>query len=335
MPVVQLADIYDAEAFANAADEKSTAKNAFVQSGVMVEDTQVSTLAAEGGKIGAMPFYKPIADTDPNISTDDPAEKSTPEKIVQADQLFRIAALNKSWSAMTLARELATKDPVAAITDGIANYWLTVRTKRVVASALGFLADNIANDNGDMLFKVGTDATGAATDAEKISAENIVMAAATAGDKQDDFKAIAMHSALYTTLKKKDLIDYVRDSDGKPTFPAYLGLYVIVDDALPAIMGTNRLLYTSILFKQGAFGHGKGKVLVPSEIQRLPDAGNGGGQDVIYSRVSEIIHPYGFSFLSASVAKASATLAELKLAANWNRVWERKNVPFAFLQTNG
>jgi hypothetical protein len=55
----------------------------------------------------------------------------------------------------------------------------------------------------------------------------------------------------------------------------------------------------------------------------------------LYSRRADIVHPLGFEFTSASVAGQSATLAELATAANWNRVWERKNVPLCFLQTNG
>ena len=72
-----------------------------------------------------------------------------------------------------------------------------------------------------------------------------------------------------------------------------------------------------------------------SELDRDPSSGNGGGQTLIYSRRSDIFHPLGFQFLSGSVAGQSATQAELALAANWDRVWERKNTGIAFLQTNG
>jgi hypothetical protein len=74
----------------------------------------------------------------------------------------------------------------------------------------------------------------------------------------------------------------------------------------------------------------------PTELFRVPSAGNGSGQDIIFSRQTEILHPFGFSFSSASVAGQSATYAELALAANWTRVYaSRKNVPLAFIRTNG
>lgn len=335
MAATQLADIYDAEGFASIIDQKMVEKNAFYQSGVVMEDTTINALASAGGKIGALPHNGPLGSVDPNISSDDPATKSTPQKIPVNLMQYRLAALNQSWSAMDLARDLAAKDPVDNITTRIADYWNTVRNKRIIASGLGVLADNVASNSSDMLYSIATDANTAITDAEKISGEAIVLAGGTSGDRQDEFKCLAIHGALYTRLKLLDLIEYLRDSDGKPTFATYQGKILVVDDALPAVMGSYRITYTSILFGLGAVAHGVGRVANPSELQRIPDAGNGAGQDVIYSRVSEIIHPYGFSFSSGSVAGASPTLAELKLATNWARVWERKNVPFAFLQTNG
>ena len=43
------------------------------------------------------------------------------------------------------------------------------------------------------------------------------------------------------------------------------------------------------------------------------------------------MHPAGFQWSEGSVAGDSPTIAELELAANWNRVVERKAVGVAFL----
>jgi len=69
-----------------------------------------------------------------------------------------------------------------------------------------------------------------------------------------------------------------------------------------------------------------------TEIESKPAAGNGGGQQVLHSRVNLAIHPAGFSWVEGSVAGDSPTIAELKAAANWDRVVERKAVPIAFLK---
>jgi hypothetical protein len=72
---------------------------------------------------------------------------------------------------------------------------------------------------------------------------------------------------------------------------------------------------------------------------RSPSAGNGGGQDTLFSRINNVWHPYGFTFTSNTVSGGAASLrfptyANLKLAANWNRVHSRKNIPLAFIKVN-
>lgn len=200
---------------------------------------------------------------------------------------------------------------------------------------MGVLADNIANDSSDMLKSVATDNVAAVADAEKISAEVILDAAQTLGDHKDQLAVLAIHSVIYTTLQKQNLIDYIPNARGEGTFPTYLGYRLVVDDSLPAVAGTNRITYTSILFASGALDGATGSPAMPSELERVANAGNGGGQDIIHTRQTKIIQPFGFSFLSASVAGQSATIAELATATNWNRVRARKNIGIAFLQTNG
>lgn len=334
MATVQIADIYNPLTFARRVQEAQTEKNAFIQSGVIVTDPALTAQASAGGNIGELTNYNPITTDEPNYSSDNPAATATPAKISSAKQKWRLANMNKAWSTMDLSRELALEDPMGAITGRVAAYWTTHLQNRVVQSAMGVLADN-KTDEDDMYVSVATDAAGAPAAGELISAELIIDAEQTMGDMQSRFSVIAMHSVVYTRLRKQQLIDFVRDADNNTMFATFGGKRVVVDDSLPAVAGTNRVTYTSILFSQGAFVMGEGRVLVPSEIERQALTGNGGGQDILVSRRADIIHPVGFSFESASVAGQSATLAELATASNWNRVYERKNCGLAFIQTNG
>lgn len=335
MATVQISDIYNPLTFSRREQEGQIELNAFIQSGIMVEDPRLTAQASQGGSVGELPFFKPLGMEEPNYSNDVSGDTSTPANVTSAKSLFRVAAQNKSWSTMDLSRELALEDPVGAITGRTAQYWATNNEKRLINSCLGVLADNVANDSGDMLNSVATDDAGAITAAELISSDVIIDAESTAGDHQGMFAVIAMHSVVYSRLRKQQLIEFVRDADNNTMFATYGGKRVVVDDSLPAVAGSNRITYTSILFSGGAFTSGQGRVMVPSEMDRLPATGNGGGQDIIYSRRSDIIHPLGFSFSSASVAGQSATQAELATAANWDRVWDRKNIGLAFIQTNG
>lgn len=334
MATTQIADIYNPLTFSGREQEAQLQLNKFISSGVLMMDPSVQNQIGAGGNIGEITGLAPLGTEEPNYSSDNPAANSTAAKITSKKMTFRLASQNKSWSTMDLSRELALQDPVGGITNRVGSYWATNNEKRLIQSCLGILADNVANDSGDMLKTVATDGAGAVTDAERISAEVVLDAKQTLGDHASSLAAIAMHSAIFTRLQKQNLIVYIPNARGEVNIPTYLGYTVIVDDSLPAVAGTNRITYTCVLFGSGAFLGANGKVQTPSEMDRNPSAGNGGGEEVLYSRRSDLIHPAGFSFTSTSVAGQSATQAELATAANWDRVWERKNIPLAFLQVN-
>jgi hypothetical protein len=335
MAEVRISDIYNPLVFSAADQEAQIELNNFMASGVMVEDPRLTAMASVGGSIGELPFFKPLGATEPNYSNDVKADLSTSEKVTSLKMIYRLASMNKSWSTMDIAVDLALADPATAITTRIGSYWATANEKRLIQSTMGILNDNVANDSSDMVKNIATDSASAVTAAELVSNDAILDAQQTAGDHQGGFTAIAMHSVVYSRLRKQQLITFIRDADNNTLFQTYGNLRVVVDDSLSAIAGTNRITYTTVIFGAGAIVAGLGRTKVPSELYRDPDAGNGGGQETLYSRRADIIHPLGFQFGSASVAGQSASLAELALAVNWDRVWERKNVPLCFLQTNG
>ena len=111
-------------------------------------------------------------------------------------------------------------------------------------------------------------------------------------------------------------------------------MVVTVDDSLPVVAGVNSPEYTTVLFAPGAFGYGTGVLGVPSEMDREPSHGYGGGEDILYTRRNPIIQPAGFSFVATPATGTTATLAELATATSWDRVLERKNCGIAFLKHN-
>ena len=335
MATVQIADIYNPLTFARREQEAQIELNRFLMSGVLVQDPRLSAQASAGGNIGELPFFKPLGTPEPNYSDDVTGNTSTPQNITSDKMVWRLAAQNQSWSTMDLAVELALEDPTGAITGKIGTYWATTNERRVIQTAMGVLADNVANDAGDMVNNIATDDVLPVLAAETISSDAIIDTVQTMGDHGENLGVIAMHSVPYRNLQKQNLIDFIPNARGEVNIPTYQGKMVVVDDSLPAVAGSNRITYTSILFTVGALAGGSGQVQNPSELDRQPSTGNGGGQTVLYSRRSDIIHPLGFKFTSASVAGESATLAELATATNWDRVWSRKVTGIAFLQTNG
>ena len=338
MAVVQIADIYNPLIWKAGIQEKAIELNKFLQCGVMVDNPLLKEIASGPGSLGELPFIKGLANVEPNYSTDDPAVFAVPAKITGGKEQFRKSFQNGVWSAMDLAVEIALVKPVEAITGRIGQFWAVHSGKRLINSFKGIMADNVANDASDMVVSVATLETGAApSDAKCINSTLVIDAVTTAGDHMENFSCICMHSIPYAKLLKANLITFVPISEQTIKIPYYLGLQVIVDDALAPRAGTiSGFVYTTILCGRNCVGYGLGEATVPTEHIRIPGAGNGGGQDVFYSRNTEILHPYGFAFTSVAVVGQSATYAELATATNWNRVYaERKNISCAFILTNG
>lgn len=295
--------------------------NAFSKAGVTERSAELDAFLSGpvGGKKISPRFYAPLTQDDPNISTDDPATLSVPKKISALTNSAVRQSLNQSWSVMDLAADLNGDDPQSAIEAQIGDYWAGVLQRRILSSARGAVTGN-----ADMVLDI-TSGSGAAA---LFNADAFIDAQGTMGDRYTDLRAIAVHSHVLFTMKKLDLIEYEKDSQGALTIPYYQGLRVIVDDGMTVISG-DKNKYISYLFGNGAIALGMGTPKVPFETKRNPDAGNGGGEELLYSRQEWIIHPQGFSY----GLDTTPSIAELENTANWTRAFERKRVPLAALIT--
>lgn len=330
MAVTRLTDVIVPEAFTDYLVQNSMEKTALVQSGVMARNAVITTQLNAGADSFSVPFWRDLGDEEANISSDDPTVFSTPNLIQASKQLVRKAFLHQSWSAMNLASELAGSDAMARIQDRAVAYWDRQLQRRLVASLNGVLADNVANDSSDMVLDI------TAATANAFSPEAVIDAAGTLGDAMDGVTGIAMHSDLYRQALKADLIEFVQPSAGSMRMPTYRGLAVIVDDGMPKVSdGAAGFNYTSVLFGQGAIGFGLTAPTIAdgTELENLPSAGRGAGQQILHSRVNLAVHPAGFAWVEGTIAGESPAIAELATAAHWSRVVERKAVPLAFLVT--
>jgi hypothetical protein len=339
MAEVRLVDVYVPTPFNQGIQEAQIQSNAFLQSGVMAVDARISAMATIGGKVGIMPEFKPLGYSEPTYSTDDPSNVLVAKKIDSQSMQYRLASRNEAWSIMDLAQDLALgpQKAVDAITNRIGGYWAFDEQSRIINTMIGVIADNIANDSSDMVNDIGTYGTGAPVAAELAGAAAIIDAQQTIGDRQQtSFSAIGMHSVVYSGLRKQGLIETIRDADNNTLFETYGTMRVIVSDEMPAIAGANnRVKYHTYMFGAALIGAGNGNLSNPTETDRSPLAGNGSGQDTIISRQSTVLHPFGFSWSDTAVAGDFPTYAELRDATNWDRVRQRKNIPFAALITNG
>lgn len=325
MATTQIADIIKPEEFTGYVVQNSVERSAFAKSGAAVPNAAISEQLTAGAESFKIPFWKDLGDDEANLANDDPADDATPYKLGSEKQMVRKCFLHNSWGAMNLASELSGDNALARIQDRAAAYWERQFSRRLIASMKGVLADNIANDSGDMVEDI-SGLVGALAD---FSASAVIDAAATLGDGMDALTTIAVHSTIYKRMLQGDLIDTLPDSQGG-FIKVFRGLAIVVDDALP--LATD--VFTTALFGPGAFGYGMTapRIAAGTEIENKPSSGNGGGQQVLHSRVNLAVAPLGFTWLEGSVTADSPSIAELALAANWNRVIERKAIPLAFLK---
>lgn len=345
MATTRLADAVIPEVYADYQAENTPEKTAFFESGVVVRNEMLDAKANTGGQEIQVPFWRDLdSSVEPNASNDDPADMASPNKLGSGLQKARISYFNQGYSAADLVVELSGSDPMQRIRNRFGTYWQRQWQRRVIASAVGLLADNEANDDGDMVYD------GAAA---LWSRQAFTSAVFTLGDAFGQLSAIAVHSLAYKQMVDADDIDFVKDSQGLLTIPTFMGQRVIVDDSMPATSAGDpaTITTTAVLFGAGAFGYGEGSPMVPVEVERQARAGNGGGVETLWERKTWILHPFGYQFTGAditnranlrgrtgadtSVDEFSPLLADLRKAANWDRVVDRKNVPIAFLKIKG
>jgi len=336
MATTRLSDIIDVVTFQDLPAVNSPEKTAFAESGVIARSPLLDQLASAAGKTAELPFWNDLdGSVEVNYSNDNPATTATPQKITQGEQIARKAFVNQGWQAADLATELAmgarAMDQVRARTD---KYFMRQWQRRLIASTNGILADNVANDSGDMVIDVASESTAGQSASTRFSRSNFTAAAFTLGDAFENTGAIAVHSQIYKQMVDQGDIDTIRDSEGNLVMQTYLGKRIIVDDGMTVTAGsTSGFKYTTVLFGAGAIGYGNGMPSVPVEIEREASQGNGGGIETLWIRNTWLLHPFGFQN-TGTPSGDSYTLAELAAASAWDRVVSRKNVPICFLVSN-
>lgn len=341
-PATRVSDVIVPEIFTPYMQQLTEEKSRLVQSGLLARSEALDTLLGGGGLTFQVPSFRDLDNDADRVSSDTsvpfadpdaalPAGVARPPNPLKTGTLKEVAVRlnrNNSWSSTDLAAILAGVDPMQSIASRVSSYWVRRLQTAFIATWNGVIADNAANDAGDYANNI---AGGAFVDGvTNFSAEAFLDTAQTMGDSQEDLVAVAVHSVVYNRMQKNNLIDFIPDARGEIQIPTFLGREVIVDDGLPRTGS----VYDTWLFGSGATQLGVGSPPVATEVDRKPGGGNGGGQDVLYSRVMWSLHPGGHAFVMAGVPDGGPANGNLDDATSWNRVYpERKMIKFARLVT--
>ena len=300
--------------------EQTTYNSNLVECGIMVRDAEFDALAASTGTTVKMPFWKDLAGDSEVLPTDGTTKLATSDIGAGLDA----AAINhrgKAFKVNDLVKELAkvqandpNADPMAVIASRIGIYWAGEYQKILLACLKGaFAATSMAANVLDI------SAESAAAD-RTINADTIIDAEGKLGDKGANLAAIMVHSATERKLRKDDLIDYIKPSEGGKPLAYYGNKRVIVNDELP-VDATNGI-YTTYLFGEGAVALGEATPDYPAlETDREALAGN----DILISRRKNLIHPRGIKF-KGNPTGVSPTNTEFGTGTNWEKAYEPKNI---------
>ena len=339
MAFVRLSDVFIPSVYGSYTAVNNPMSSAFVAAGIIANNDLLNGIARTGGITATVPFWQDIDPTiEPNYSNDDPADLAVPNKIGTGTMVARKSWLNQGFGEMDLVVELAGASPLQHVRNRFGTYWMRQMNRRLIASCVGVLAANVANNGGDMQIDIS-----AGVGAAGVFGQNaFIDAAYTAGESAEMFTGIAVHSMIMARMVKNDEVVDVTDSSGNLVVRTYKGRAIIVDDTLPVSGTGDARIYTSIMFGGGAIGFGgvegsafamgEGVPKVAAEVSRTAEAGHGGGMESIWERKTWIIHPFGHSWIEGTLTEKSPTLADLRLAAHWSRVVSRNQVPLAFVK---
>ncbi|AUR88709.1 major capsid protein [Vibrio phage 2.117.O._10N.261.45.E9] len=328
--MAKLDNIIVPEIFSPAIIVLTEQKSRLIASGAVQRSTALDAHLAGGGLTFNEPFYHDLDDDEERVSSKktDGSDKATDHGLIEMDTEVQVRlSRNKSWTEADLSSTLAGSDPLDKITQRVAYYWTRRLQALFVSVVAGVFASSVANNGDDLTNDVSGTYQEGVTD---FSAAAFLDALVTIGDSMDSLGMVMMHSIVYNRAQKNNLIDFVPDARGEVNIPTFLGRTVITDDG---VFNDGDGIFHTWIFGSGAFQLGMGSPKVPTEVSREAGNGNGGGQDVLWSRVEWSLHPVGYAYAGATPAGGPSNTT-LAAAASWTRVFkERKQIKMARLIT--
>jgi len=299
----------------------------FIQSGVLVRNSALDAKA--GGVKVQVPFFRPIDPTEERIESTNSWGTSgqgylTPQKISAAQQVMPILHRGFSYAVDDLSKLGSGADPMAAIRSQLSKAINKLRTRTLVAQLEGIFGAALA---GNVVDLVGA-ATGAATEAQFLTAASLIRGKAKLGERADELTTICVHPNVYFYLQQVGALTFstsALSSGGSVTWGGggvgltstdvayFMGCRVVVDSLLPVdANGANPDKYTCYLLGGGSLGEG-----VQQELRIEADRNILSKQDVM-----SLDYHYGMHLMGTSYSGAdNPDNTTLKTTGSWTRAY--------------
>lgn len=302
--------------------QRTTEKSMLVRSGITVADPTIAGLIngvmePQGGAFIQMPYYKTL-DGEAQVFGEEDVEISD----IKTGKSFATLHIRQhAWGDTDLTRVLGGSDPMTAVVDQLADWWVIQEQKMMLSILKGIMQTALASHILDVSTKSGADAI--------INVDNTLTAKQLMGDAYNKLGVVFMHSATYTRLQKQQKIDTEYDNALKISIDYYLGYQVIVDDGMPHNAG----VYDTYFLGKGCISRNDGTPngLITTETDRDKI----GAKNYLINRRALVLHPIGLSWdTTATLAgnKAYPSNSDLEVADNWTLAAHHKNVPIVLLR---
>lgn len=338
MATTRLSDVIYGPLFLPTTIQRIAQLSRIRNSPIVSSDPQIQQFANGPGDLVQMPFWNDLSGNS-NVSTDDPAQSATPNKVTQGQDMARKIRRNNGWQSANLVASLLAADPLDAVAQLIAEYWVREEQRilgQVMAGIFG-----AASMSGNVLDVASEDPAGnSGANAVNFDAEVAANAYALLGEYGTTLSAALMHSRVFWNLHAARAIEYGVDPVTGLAFQRWDGKDVFVSDQCPRVAGsTSGYKYTSYLFGNGAIAYseatGEGGPKKPVEVSSVAEAGNGEGVETVWYRRHWVMHPRGIAFSGEPAAASGVTDAELADGDNWTRKYDAKLIRMVAVTTNG
>ena len=310
----------------------------WIQSGAVVRNSALDARA--GGVQVQVPFFKPIDPTEVVIednSTWGAGGYVAPEKITAGDQIMPILHRTFAYASSDLAAMGSGTDPLAAVRSYITRAVNKLRTNTLISQLNGVFGTALSGNALDI-----SQATAGATEANFLSASNVIRAKHLLGERADELSIIAMHSDVYAYLQAVGALTFstsALSTGGAITWGGggvgltsdavanFMGLRVIQDDMLaPTVNAGGADQYPVFIMTQGAVAEG-----TQQEMRIEADRNILSLQDVLQCN-----YHFGFHVMGTKYGGAvNPTNAVLGTAGSWTLAYtERKMCDVVKLTVN-
>lgn len=330
--------------FANYVREQLYGACSFVQSGIIARNSALDM--SSGGTRITVPFVKPFLAKEEIIQSntqwgDAGAGYLSIQKINADTQVAAVMHRGWAFGADDLSAMSSGIDPMSAIASYLADNAVRHRHATLSSMLTGVLAALTAATTTHTTDVTRTGA-GTSSEANFLSASNVIRAAGVLGENQRNLTTIAMHTNVYNYLKTIGMLTFSTSSlstggniawggggvgISSTEVAQFAGYRVVVDDLLaPTVDAVNGDKYPVYLFGPGAVQMG-----VQQDFRIEYDRQILSKQDVASVDYHELLHIDGVSYASATDNPDNTLLAT---AGTWSVKYDHRFIPIVELMVN-